>query len=289
MTRLLSRAAAAGALSLCLGSAAQAVTLLGLTSGNDLVRFNSSMPGMTLATTAITGLMEGERLVGIDLRPTDGMIYGVSTAQRIYTIDEMSGMATWVSTLDTAVVNDSLGYGVDFNPSADFAGGSSLRLVTSAGNNFAVNVGTGVVGNQASNIGTGFSGVGYTNSMVGVPPASTALYYINSNTDMLHFAPGSFNAPTIQAVGALGVDVLKANGFEVIGDSMAYAALTVDGATLSTGIFAIDLMTGAATSLGGFDGTLAGLTVSAVPETGTLAMMLAGIAALGGVARRKLR
>ena len=43
MTRLLSRAAAAGALSLCLGSAAQAVTLLGLTSGNDLVHLTIAL------------------------------------------------------------------------------------------------------------------------------------------------------------------------------------------------------------------------------------------------------
>jgi hypothetical protein len=193
--------------------------------------------------------------------------------------------------LATPVVQANLAYGLDFNPVADFNGAASLRLVSSAGGNYAVNASTGAVGNTASNIGGGFTGVAYTNSMPlpAMAPPGTALYYINSSSDMLMMAPASFNSPVITAVGALGVDVLKANGFD-IANGMGYAALNVDdGSSLATGIYRIDLGTGAATLLGTYNGTLSGLTVSPVPEPQSLALMLAGIGVLGLVARRRTR
>jgi hypothetical protein len=288
MTRL-ARAAAAAAITLA-SAGAHAVTLVGLTSASELARIDTAdIAGAT--TTPISGLASGDRLVGIDLRPGDGRIYGVSLMNRLYTVDAMTGMATQVAMLATPVVQANLAYGLDFNPVADFNGAASLRLVSSAGGNYAVNASTGAVGNTASNIGGGFTGVAYTNSMPlpAMAPPGTALYYINSSSDMLMMAPASFNSPVITAVGALGVDVLKANGFD-IANGMGYAALNVDdGSSLATGIYRIDLGTGAATLLGTYNGTLSGLTVSPVPEPQSLALMLAGIGVLGLVARRRTR
>lgn len=267
---------------------AQAVTLVGLTSAGQLASIDTgNIAGAT--TTAITGLASGDRLVGIDLRPGDGKLYGVSLSNKVYTVDAMTGAATQVSMLSLPVIDPSLGYGIDFNPVADFSGAASLRLVSSNGSNFAINAGTGAVGNAASNIGSGFSAVAYSNSlpMPVAAPASTALYYVNSSTDMLMMAPGAFNAPTITAVGALGVDALKANGFDIGADGMGYAALNTDGSSLATGLYRIDLGTGAATLLGSYNGTLSGLTVSPVPEPQTLALMLAGVVAVGALVRRR--
>lgn len=289
MTFSLRSALGAAALLACASS--QAVTLIGLNSQNQLSRIDTANIAGAM-NMDITGLMTGDRLVGIDTRPKDGKIYGVSLSNQVYTIDEMTGAASWVAALSAPVIQANLGYGIDFNPVADFGSAASLRLVSSAGDNFAINASTGVVGNAANKIAMDYTAVGYSNSMLmpAAAPASTALYYIDSNTDTLAMAPTAFNTPTITTVGALGVDVLKANGFEVLGNGMAYAALNVDaGTSLATGIYSIDLGTGAATLVGTYNGTLSGLTVSAVPEPGTYAMMGLGLLGLAALRRRRQR
>lgn len=273
---------------LCLGApGAQAITLVGLTSADELVRINPAAVGGE-ARTAITGLAAGERLVGIDTRPRNGLLYGVSTQNRLYTLDETTGAASLVATLNTAIVIPGLGYGIDFNPVADAGSGASLRFTSSAGQNYAINANTGAV-TTATPLAGSFSGVSYSNStpMQAAAPASTALYYIDSTSDTLSVATAAFNNPTLTAVGALGVDVLKANGFEVLANGQAFAALNVDDGNLDTGLYSINLMTGAAQLVGRYNGTLAGLTVSAVPEPGTTALLLAGLLGVAAVARRR--
>lgn len=273
---------------LLLAGSAHAVLLVGLTSANEIARVDTAnVAGAT--RVAITGLAAGDRFVGIDLRPADNLIYGITLSNQIYTVNELTGATTFVAGLSQNIVNPLLGYGFDFNPNADFAGASSLRFVSTAGSNYAINPLTGVVGNTSNNIGAGYSGVGYTNSSVfpGSQP-STSLYYINSLTSTLDFAAGGFNSPTITQVGPLGFDALRANGFEVLADGTAFAALNVDaGTSLVTGIYSINLGTGAATLIANYNGTLSGLTTSAVPEVSTYAMMLLGMGVMGFSLRRR--
>ena len=265
----------------------QAVTLVGITSSNQVARIDTA--NVAAATsTAISGLEAGDRFVGIDLRPGNNTIYGVTLSNKLYTLNEFTGAATFVAGLSTSIVHPSLGYGIDFNPAADFSGATSLRFVSSAGDNYAINANTGAV-TVATSIAAGFSGVGYTNSTPNptFAPAAPSLYYINSNSDTLSVATSAFNNPTINSVGSLGVDVLRANGFEVLANGTAYAGLNVDGSSLTSGIYSINLATGAATSMGTFNGTLSGLTVSAVPEPETYALMMAGLGIVAFMAKRR--
>lgn len=288
-TKLLSWIGAA-ALGLC-SAGAGAVPLLGLTSANELARIDTT--DIAAATRiAITGLDAGDRFVGIDLRPSNNMVYGITQSNKLYTLNSMTGAASFVASLSSPVVQMSQGYGIDFNPVADFAGATSLRFTSSGGNNYAINANTGVVGNLAGMLAPGFSAVAYSNTTIlpTMAPPSTALYYINSATDTLSVATGAFNAPTITTIGALGVDVLNANGFELLADGRAFAALNVDAnSSLVTGIYGIDLGSGAATLIGHYNGTLSGLTLAPVPEPGTWATLAMGLGALGFIARRRRR
>lgn len=268
---------------------AQAVTLVGLNSQNQISRFDTANIGAA-TNVDITGLAAGDRFIGLDTRPKDGKIYGVTLSNKIYTVDELTGTASFVAALDTAIIQANLGYGIDFNPVADAGTAASLRLISSAGGNFAINVATGVVGNAANTIAAGFSGVAYTNSTPNQTgaPASTSLYYIDSNNDTLSVATTAFNTPAISVVGSLGIDVLKASGFEILGNGQAFAALNLDaGTSLATGIYSINLGTGAASLIGTYNGTLSGLTVSAVPEPEAYAMMMMGLLTVGFLARRR--
>lgn len=267
---------------------AQAASLVALNSNNQIGIFNSSSAVIDTTTfNTITGDAAGESFVGIDLRPSNNQIYGISTSNKIYTIDATTGASTFVAALSSDIISSSKGYGLDFNPVADRTPNASLRLVSNTGDNYAINVLTGQV-TVATSIAAGFSGVAYTNSDPSstTAPGSTGLYYINSSTDSVSFTGTGFNNPTLSDIGPLGYDVLSGNGFEILADGSAYAAFNWDDGLLKTGLFSIDLATGQATQSGLFIGTINGLTVAAVPEPGTYAMLLAGLGMLGFAARR---
>lgn len=249
---------------------AQAASLVGLNSSNQIGVFDSANAAAA-AFVNISGLSSGESLIGIDLRPSNNTIYGVSSANNVYTINAYSGAATFVTALSAPTINTALGYGIDFNPVADFSGAASLRLISSAGNNYAVNVSTGAV-TTATSILAGNSAVAYSNSSTAGAPASTQLYYVNSKDDTLSVALTGFNNPTITKIGDLTLngnplDILNANGFELLGDGNAFLAAVVNDGLFKTQLFNINLATGVASQLGTFNGTLNGLAAapSAVP------------------------
>ena len=276
-------------------ASANAESLVAINSNNQISIFDSGNAAGAVFNT-ITGAAAGKTFVGIDLRPSDNTVYGVTTSNEIFTLNALTGNSTFVAALSNNIITSSFGYGVDFNPVNEAAGTTSLRIVASNGQNFAVNANNGSVTNFANNqigaatphtIGAGYTGVSYTNSNPNTPAGSTALYYINSNTDELFVATGAFNTPTINKVGTLGHEILRANGLDISASGIAYSSFLMDDGTGKSVLTSINLATGSATKIGDFVGTINGLTVAPVPEPETYAMLVAGLGLVGFAARRR--
>jgi hypothetical protein len=128
------RAFAAAAVLACGALPAAAFDLVALTDRNELIRFQDSAPGRT-AMVAILGT-EG-RVLAIDVRPANRMLYGVDDKSILYTIDPRTGHATRLSALSVALEDASAAL-ADFNPQAD-----RLRVIGPGGQSLRVNVDTG--------------------------------------------------------------------------------------------------------------------------------------------------
>ena len=112
-----------------------AAPAIGLTGDKTLVMFDTQ-------TLAVSGTMDVggvDKLHGIDVRPADGMLYGVTGSGKVVTIDLSTGAATEKSTL-SEMLPDGVSASVDFNPVAD-----RLRIVGSDGTNLRANVDDGAV------------------------------------------------------------------------------------------------------------------------------------------------
>jgi hypothetical protein len=93
---------------LILSGAARAAGFVGLTTGNQIGVFSSGSTG-SASFMSITGLGSGERILGIDLRPSDNTIYGVSSLNRVYTLDNGdSGLYAINLTTGLATLNGAL-------------------------------------------------------------------------------------------------------------------------------------------------------------------------------------
>jgi hypothetical protein len=64
-------------------------------TAGQILTFVASQPGTILAWPTITGLQGGDTLLGIDIRPADGLIYGVGSTGRLYTINPDRAWRRW--------------------------------------------------------------------------------------------------------------------------------------------------------------------------------------------------
>jgi len=221
------------------------VSLIALSDTNNLLEFSSVSPGV-ITTVGITGIGAGESLVGIDFRPANGQLYGLTKTAggvgRVYTLNPSTGAATFVSTVSVPLVGTS--FGIDFNPFVD-----RLRVVSDADQNIRIVVATGVASvDPALTYSGGGSpnivGAAYTNSFAGA--TSTTLYTLDSSTDGLYIQNPPNNG-TENLVGALGVDTSDLVGFDITANGRGFAALQSGGVS---GLYGVNLTSGAAIPLG---------------------------------------
>ncbi|HEV7264369.1 MAG TPA: DUF4394 domain-containing protein [Falsiroseomonas sp.] len=211
--------------------AAEAKHLIGLTSDNMLVRIDSEARAAA-APVRVTGT-DG-RLIGIDQRPSDGKLYGVTERGQIVTLDPATGAATQVSRLNVPFESGGRAV-VDFNPVAN-----RLRLMGMNGVNLRVNVDTGeavrdgevkyAAGGQYAETRPRVVAGAYTNSIAGT--TATALYTIDTLLGALNLqAPP--NDGVQQPKGMLGVSVPAGVAMDILpGDGGANTAWVLAAGTL---------------------------------------------------------
>ena len=219
---------------------------------NNLLIFNPTNPA-TIVTKAITGLGMGEKVAGIDFRPLNGQLFGLTSASRIITLNTSSGALAVIGTLSTPLSGTDFGF--DFNPTVD-----RIRIVSNTGQNLRYNPNDpSLPVTVDGNLNPGTSGVtaaAYTNNFAGA--TTTMLFDIDVNTDKLYLQNPPNNG-TLTEVGNLNVNVEAANGFDIGGTSgVAWAMLTTAG---KTKLFTINTTTGAATSKADFATGVNGFTL----------------------------
>ncbi|MDQ1507362.1 MAG: hypothetical protein QOD57_5089, partial [Actinomycetota bacterium] len=230
----------------------QATFAYAITTFNRLLLFNVATPGTILRDIPITGMQPGEDMLGIDVRPATGQLYGVGRTNRVYLIDPITAVATAVG----APAGPAFGatpeeIGMDVNPVVD-----RIRVVSLSGLNRRLNPNDGTLTSADSNLNgvdTSGTGAAYTNNFPG--STGTTLYDLAAGINALVIQDPP-NSGTLSLVGPLGVDVNSAATFDIVtvaGLNTAYASLTPPPFTVSN-LYTIDLATGAPTLIGAIGG-----------------------------------
>jgi Ca2+-binding RTX toxin-like protein len=205
------------------------------------VEFDTSTPDFVVKRT-VTGVAAGTRLEAIDLRPSNGKIYGVARVPASVLGDE--NFYTYEIDPDTAIAtlkggpavldpgNNGLGVGMDFDPVAD-----QIRLVT-AGNalsneNGRINPDTGALVMHDTGLTptpVEIRGIAYDRSDTD-PATATTLYGIDKQTSSLVMIGGVDGTPSpsagaVTALAPLGVTFDSDPGFDISPQTgVGYASL----------------------------------------------------------------
>jgi hypothetical protein len=238
-----------------------------VTSDAQLLAFSPRSPDQLRSQLDITGLDDGETLLGVDLRPSDGLLYAVGSSGRLYRLDSASGVATLVASLSAAAADDNpfsgfdarASHGVDFNPAADL-----LRVVSDWGQNLRIvpsprSLGTPPLAQAAGatftdlDLNPGFPTLlasAYTNAFAGA--TRTTLFGIDGQSDQLLRQGGpdgtpSPNTGTLTPIGSLGIDAVGDVAFDIAGGRNGVALASIEGSDTPPSLYAVSLATGAAT------------------------------------------
>jgi hypothetical protein len=248
--------ALAGGLATAGGAQAQTVAALMGDNMLAMVDAKAMKAGKAMKISGVDGTV-----LGIDVRPADGMLYGLVSTGAVVTIDPATGKATMKSKLD-AMPPAGVAATVDFNPVAD-----RLRVIGADGTNLRANVDDGKVTTDGklkfaeADMHKGETpkvvAGAYTNAMKGAK--ETTLYDVDATIGgLLKQAPP--NDGVLGAVGKLGVKG-AAYAFDIAaGEGGSNEGWLMADDTLHK----VDLATGKATPVGKISGLGGAVTDIAV-------------------------
>lgn len=239
-----------------------------LTVSGSVLSFDRATPAALKGSIAVSGLLPNEKLVGLDVRPADGLLYALSNQARLYTLNAATGVATFKAALAAATGDDNpytaltgSQFGVDFNPVAD-----RLRVVSDTGLNLRIDVTTGatITDGVINGAAAAITASAYTNAVAGT--TSTQLYSLDATAGQVYLQDPPNNG-TLTAPIALGGTFAGANGFDIDArNNTAYAALTTAG---STALYTVPLTAGSTATRIGTIGTGEALTGMALIQPAT--------------------
>jgi hypothetical protein len=257
--------------------------------GQILYTFDTANPQTPLAEVFIGGVAAGETLVGIDIRPANGMLYSLGVnpfadTMTLYHLSPRTGVATPIGAGGFTGVGDQESlfgpaiYGLDFDPTTD-----QLRITcrgsgpigAGPGLNFRIDPDTGTLAGVDATFNPGvvrIHDIAYTNN--GLHASATTLYAIDTNAIYIQSPPnlGTLTqvvplAEPLSIVFGFDLDplatVVMAGGAVTAGSSEAYAIAALGGAG-PTRFLRINLRTGTVSSSLPFikQGGVRGLAVS---------------------------
>ena len=248
IARLPCAAFALGLASIAMSSVGNAAVLAALQDGNTLTWIDTDK----MKVTGSVKLDGGASLVGIDVRPADGKLYGLTPAGVIVTVDAKTGKWEKKSEISEKLPTGAT-FSVDFNPAAD-----RLRVISSTGMSLRINVDDGktIVDGQLkyadadANKGKQprVTAAAYSNSYAGTK--ETALYDLDAaNRAYVRQAPP--NDGILNTLGMLGVKLDGPVAFDIWSDGKGGNT----GSLLAGGtLYSLDIATGATKSVGKVDG-----------------------------------
>ena len=236
------------------------VLVYAVTDAGDLIAFRSADPGDVLSSVTVSGLQPGEALVAIDVRPSNGSLYGVGDSARLYTIDTTSGVATAVSPGPFAALAGTE-FSLDFHPVSDL-----LRLVSDADVNLRIDPDTGLLADTDTSLSYDLAdpasgedpnvvALAHTNSFDGA--AETTAFALDTDADAFVRLGGLDGVPSpdggvlftvgwlmLNAEGPAGLDAVRVDG-----EDRAYAVVGTPGSSASL-LLRIEIATGEPLFLG---------------------------------------
>ena len=224
-------------------------TIYSVDLSNKFALFHSLSPGTVVRELPITGLLLGDRIVGMDFRPLDGKLYGVGTDSRVYVVDTITAVASPVGPVFTPTV-DGEHFGMVLDPATD-----QIRLQSAeSGQNLRISPATGqvVAEDAVLAFASGDPNEAQTPAVAATAistGASATTYGIDWLLDVFvrMTDPASGQVTT---VGSTGVTTAPCAALDFAADGVLYASMTTSGVN---NLYTMNLNTGAATSLGPID------------------------------------
>lgn len=262
--------AAAAVLAVLAAAPARAGDRLVASDGaQELVVFDSDDP-LHATVMPLTGLADGETVLGLDTRPATRDLYLLGSTSRVYVVDAATGACTPLGPGPFTPLLNGRFFGFDFNPTVDRIRVTSdvdqnLRLIPAgvAGEGTVAST-DGSLAYPLEDAGFGFDprvgGSAYDNNDTD-PATGTTLYDIDSERDVLSKQTPPNNG-TLVTIGSLGDDFEDAVGFDIAPNGNAWAVMYSRPQRASR-LYAIDLVTGRARHVGRVRGgrTLTSLAV----------------------------